>query len=72
MSQRYPRGLASALTLELPADLTPAQASAILSLLTDLRERLFDHYLAQVQEYLKNEIVTREPPPDEPLRDPPF
>ena len=60
------------LTLELPEDLTPAQAAAILQLLTDLRERLFDRYLPQVQQYLRDEQTTDTGTHEQPPSDPPF
>ena len=60
------------LTLELPEDLTPAQAAAILQLLTDLRERLFDYYLPQIQQYLRDEQTTDTGTAEQPSGDPPF
>ncbi len=57
------------LTLELPADLTPAQAAAVLEILAQLHDQLLRHYHASLLEYWREERVTRQ---DVPLTDPPF
>ena len=60
---------AAPLTLELPADLTPEQAAAVLEILAQLHDRLLRHDHAPLLEYWREERVTRQ---DVPLTDPPF
>ena len=64
-----PSGAPRPLMLELPMDLTPAQAAAVIELLDHVRDRLLRHYHAPLLEYWREERVTRK---DVPLTDPPF
>ena len=64
-----PRGALRPLTLELPAELTAAQAAAVIELLNELLDGLWTHYGVAVQEYLQQDRV---PPAAAPLTDPPF
>lgn len=71
MSKPYPPPSASPrqLTLELPTDLTPAQAAAVIELLDELRDRLLGHYELALLEYWREDRVTVT---EVPLTDPPF
>lgn len=65
-----PRGIA----FLLPDDWTPEQALAVLELLDDLREVIWQHYLIPVQELLADERDTNTTPPSSSVNedDPPF
>jgi hypothetical protein len=50
-----PSGLNSGLDFLISTDWTPEQAWAVVELLDDLRDRIFNHYLAPIQELLHKE-----------------
>ena len=50
-----PSGLNSGLDFLISTDLTPEQAWAVVELLDDLRDRIFNHYLISIQELLREE-----------------
>lgn len=64
-----PRGAPRPLTLELPTELTAAQAAAVIELLNELLDGLWAHYGVAVQEHLQQERVATTAAP---LSDPPF
>jgi hypothetical protein len=50
-----PSGLNIGLDFLISADWTPEQAWAVVELLDDLRDRIFNHYLVPIQEILREE-----------------
>jgi hypothetical protein len=50
-----PSGLNSGLDFLISSDWTPEQAWAVVELLDDLRDRIFNHYLVTIQELLHEE-----------------
>jgi hypothetical protein len=50
-----PSGLNIGLDFLISADWTPEQAWAVVELLDDLRERIWNHYLIPIQELLREE-----------------
>ena len=50
-----PSGLNIGLDFLISADWTPEQAWAVVELLDDLRDRIFNHYLVSIQELLREE-----------------
>jgi hypothetical protein len=50
-----PSGLNNGLDFLISTDRTPEQAWAVVELLDDLRDRIFNHYLVSVQELLREE-----------------
>jgi hypothetical protein len=50
-----PSGLNNGLDFLISTDWTPEQAWAVVELLDDLRDRIFNHYLVSVQELLREE-----------------
>ena len=50
-----PSGLNSGLDFLISTDWTPEQAWAVVELLDDLRDRIFNHYLVSIQELLREE-----------------
>ena len=50
-----PSGLDSGLDFLISTDWTPEQAWAVVELLDDLRDRIFNHYLVSIQELLREE-----------------
>ncbi len=53
-----PSGLNTGLDFLIDKNWTPEQALAVLELLDDLRERIFNHYQMPIQELLKEERGT--------------
>ena len=50
-----PSGLNIGLDFLISTDWTPEQAWAVVELLEDLRDRIFNHYLVSIQELLREE-----------------
>ena len=50
-----PSGLNIGLDFLISSDWTPEQAWAVVELLDDLRDRIFNHYLVSIQELLREE-----------------
>ena len=50
-----PSGLTIGLDFLISTDWTPEQAWAVVELLDDLRDRIFNHYLVSIQELLREE-----------------
>jgi hypothetical protein len=50
-----PSGLNIGLDFLISSDWTPEQAWAVVELLDDLRDRIFNHYLVSIQEILREE-----------------
>jgi len=50
-----PSGLNSGLDFLISTNWTPEQAWAVVELLDDLRDRIFNHYLVSIQELLREE-----------------
>ena len=50
-----PSGLNSGLDFLISTDWTPEQAWAVVELLDDLRDKIFNHYLVSIQELLREE-----------------
>jgi len=50
-----PSGLNIGLDFLISSDWTPKQAWAVVELLDDLRDRIFNHYLVSIQEILREE-----------------
>lgn len=50
-----PSGLTIGLEFLISTDWTPEQAWAVVELLDDLRDRIFNHYLVSIQELLREE-----------------
>jgi len=50
-----PSGLNNGLDFLISTDWTPEQAWAVVELLEDLRDRIFNHYLVSIQELLREE-----------------
>ena len=50
-----PSGLNIGLDFLINTDWTPEQAWAVVELLDDLRDRIFNHYLVSIQELLRKE-----------------
>jgi len=50
-----PSGLNSGLDFLISTNWTPEQAWAVVDLLDDLRDRIFNHYLVSIQELLREE-----------------
>ena len=51
----HPSGMNIGLDFLISTDWTPEQAWAVVELLDDLRDRIFNHYLVSVQELLREE-----------------
>jgi len=66
---KYPHqasGLSRGLPFLIPDDWTPEQAQAVLEVLDDLRERIWEHYALPVQELYRQQRLpdeTNQPPP---------
>jgi hypothetical protein len=54
-NQPPPSGLTIGLELLIDDNWTPEQAWAVVELLDDLRERIWNHYQIPIQEYLREE-----------------
>lgn len=69
-----PSGRQRGIAFLLPDDWTPEQALAVVELLDDLRERIYAHYQAALQEVLREQRQDTTEPAPPPLgrRDPPF
>jgi hypothetical protein len=52
---QQPSGLNIGLDFLISTDWTPEQAWAVVELLDDLRDRIFNHYLISIQELLREE-----------------
>jgi hypothetical protein len=52
---QQPSGLNIGLDFLISSDWTPEQAWAVVELLDDLRDRIFNHYLVSIQEILREE-----------------
>ena len=52
---QQPSGLNIGLDFLISSDWTPEQAWAVVELLDDLQDRIFNHYLVSVQELLREE-----------------
>ena len=52
---RQPSGLTIGLEFLISTDWTPEQAWAVVELLDDLRDRIFNHYQVPIQEILREE-----------------
>jgi hypothetical protein len=55
MKFHLPSGLQRGLPFLIQDDWTPAQACAVVELLDDLREVIYNHYLLQIQQYLQDD-----------------
>ena len=53
-NQQQPSGLTIGLEFLIDANWTPEQAWAVLELLDDLRERIWNHYQIPIQEHLRD------------------
>jgi hypothetical protein len=59
-----PSGLSSGLTFKVDANWTPEQALAVWELLDDLRDRVGTHYGLVMQNLMREQRVTHQPPDD--------
>ncbi len=61
-----PSGITEGIPLLIEANWTPEQAIAVVELITDLSEQIWQHYAPQLQEYYRQNRVTenRVPPID--------
>jgi hypothetical protein len=67
-----PSGLQDGLAFLIAADWTPAQALAVLELLDDLRERIWQQYALQIQAQLQEQRDTADAIDRSPTSEPPF
>lgn len=59
-----PSGLSSGLAFKVDANWTPEQALAVWELLDDLRDRIGAHYGLAMQNLMREQRVTHQPPDD--------
>jgi hypothetical protein len=64
-------GLTRGLPILIPADWTPEQAQAVLEVLDDLRERIWEHYALPLQKLYRQQRLpdeTNQIPPGDPAQ----